>query len=88
LRSGTSVGANYRAAGGSRSKAEFVSKIAVVVEEADETVFWLELLHEGGIVSSERLPELSREADELASLGPGGQRGANVTTDMPRFGLT
>jgi len=66
LRSGTSVGANYRAAGGSRSKAEFVSKIAVVVEEADETVFWLELLHEGGIVSSERLPELSREADESA----------------------
>jgi len=62
LRSGTSVGANYRAAGRSRSKAEFVSKIAVVVEEADETVFWLELLHEGGVVSSERLPELSHEA--------------------------
>jgi len=68
LRSGTSVGANYRAAGRFRSKAEFVSKIAVVVEEADETVFWLELLHEGGIVSSERLPELSREADELTAI--------------------
>lgn len=42
LRSGTSAGANYRAAGRSRSKAELVSKIEIVVEEADETVFWLE----------------------------------------------
>jgi four helix bundle protein len=50
LRSGTSVGANYRAAGRSRSKAEFVSKIAIVVEEADETVFWLECLVESGVV--------------------------------------
>jgi four helix bundle protein len=48
LRSGTSVGANYRAAGRARSKAEFTSKIAIVVEEADETVFWLECLVESG----------------------------------------
>ncbi len=48
LRSGTSVGANYRAACRARSKAEFISKMGTVVEEADETVFWLELLVETG----------------------------------------
>jgi four helix bundle protein len=49
LRSGTSVAANYRAACRSRSKAEFIAKIGVVVEEADETVFWLELLSDVGL---------------------------------------
>ena len=49
LRSATSITANYRAAGRSRSKAEFVAKIGVVLEEADETVCWLELLGESGI---------------------------------------
>lgn len=68
LRSGTSVGANYRAAGRARSKAEFAAKIGVVVEEADEAVFWLELLCDGGIVKSERLQELIREANELAAI--------------------
>jgi four helix bundle protein len=68
LRSGTSVGANYRAAGRSRSKAEFIARVGIVVEEADETVFWLELLHEGGIVKAERLQELMQEANELAAI--------------------
>ena len=68
LRSGTSVGANYRAAGRSRSKAEFIAKIAIVVEEADETVFWLELLGDGGVVKPESLQELIREANELAAI--------------------
>jgi four helix bundle protein len=49
LRSGTSVAANYRAVCRARSKAEFIAKVGVVVEEADETVFWLELLVETGI---------------------------------------
>lgn len=68
LRSGTSVGANYRAAGRSRSKAEFVSKIGIVVEEADETVFWLECLVESGIVKEELLKELLIEANELVAI--------------------
>ena len=55
LRSGTSVAANYRAVCRARSKAEFISKLGTVVEEADETVFWLELLTETGIVRLERL---------------------------------
>jgi four helix bundle protein len=65
LRSGTSVAANYRAVCRSRSRADFISKLAVVTEEADETVFWLELLDETGIVPKVRLEKLLGEADEL-----------------------
>lgn len=68
LRSGTSVGANYRAACRARSKAEFVAKIGIVLEEADETVFWLELLIEGGLMSEDKLRNLLNEANELASI--------------------
>jgi four helix bundle protein len=68
LRSGTSVGANYRAACRARSKAEFIAKLGIVLEEADETVFWLELLLEGGIVRHEKLDDLLKEANELTSI--------------------
>jgi four helix bundle protein len=61
LRSGTAVAANYRAVCRSRSKAEFISKINIVVEEADETVFWLEFLGDTGVVSSEKLLLLLKE---------------------------
>jgi four helix bundle protein len=65
LRSGTSVAANYRAVCRSRSRADFISKLAVVTEEADETVFWLELLVETGIVRKTQLEKLLSEANEL-----------------------
>ncbi len=65
LRSGTSVGANYRAVCRARSKAEFTAKMGVVVEEADETVFWLELLLEAEIVTKSKMKELLNEANEL-----------------------
>ena len=68
LRSGTSVGANYRAAGRARSTAEFSAKIGVVVEEADETVFWLECLVESSIVRPELLEDLMKEANELVAI--------------------
>lgn len=68
LRSGTSIGANYRAAGRARSQAEFVSKIGIVVEEADETVFWLECLIESGIIKEDLLKELLIEANELVAI--------------------
>ncbi|MGA2744656.1 MAG: four helix bundle protein [Candidatus Sulfotelmatobacter sp.] len=68
LRSGTSVAANYRAVCRSRSKAEFISKINIVVEEADETVFWLEFLGDTGVVSSEKLLLLLKEANELLAV--------------------
>jgi len=68
LRSGTSVAANYRAACRARSKAEFVAKIGVVVEEIDETVFWLELLVESGLVPKARMEKLLAEANELLAI--------------------
>lgn len=68
VRSGTSVAANYRAACRSRSKAEFISKIAVVEEEADESLFWLELIVESKLVPASKILPLSREADELTAI--------------------
>ena len=74
LRSGTSVAANYRAVCRARSNAEFVAKIGIVVEEADETVFWLELLAETSIVKPARLTEMLREANELLAIFAASQR--------------
>jgi len=68
LRSATSVAANYRAVCRSRSKAEFISKMSVVVEEADETAFWLELLIETSIIPEVRLRDLLTEANELLAI--------------------
>ena len=68
LRSGTSTAANYRAACRARSKAEFVSKMGIVVEEIDETVFWLELLIESEIVEYRKIQELLKEANELLAI--------------------
>ena len=68
LRSSTSIGANYRAACRGRSSAEFVAKLGVVLEEADETVFWLELLQEGTIFPAGKLRDLLQEANELVSI--------------------
>jgi len=78
LRAGTSVAANYRAAGRSRSKADFVSKISVVVEEADETVFWLELLQESGLIPGERLGPLLDEANQLVAIFSASRRTAKA----------
>lgn len=68
LRSGTSVAANYRAASLARSKAEFISKLGVVVEEADETLFWLDLLVDSGLVRSEVVETLRLECNELVRI--------------------
>jgi len=64
LRSSTAMAANYRAVCRARSRAEFVAIIGVVVEEADETIFWLELLVESGIVPQRRMAGLLAEATE------------------------
>jgi len=68
LRSGTAVAANYRAVCRSRSQAEFISKMNVVVEEADETVFWLEFLVDIEIVPAEKLKLLLGEGNELLAI--------------------
>ena len=68
VRSGTSVGAHYREAKRARSTAEFISKIEVALQELDETIYWLELLTESGIVPEARLTSLKGEAEELMKM--------------------
>lgn len=68
LRSGTSVGANYRAACRARSRAEFSSRLGVAEEEADETLYRLELLEESGLTKGERIRGLMEEANELVAI--------------------
>jgi len=68
LRSGTSVGANYREARRARSTAEFVSKIESGMQELEETAYWLELLSDAAIIPKSRLAGLQTEADELMAI--------------------
>jgi four helix bundle protein len=68
IRAGTAVGANYRAACRGRSKAEFVAKLGVVVEEADECGYWLELIMDGELLSRQQVEPLHKEANELAAI--------------------
>jgi four helix bundle protein len=68
LRSATSVGANYRSAARARSKPDFISKISIAEEEADETQYWLEILHELSLVPDSLFEPLHREAGELTAI--------------------
>jgi four helix bundle protein len=68
LRSGTSVGANYRSACRAKSAADFVAKMHIVQEEADESLYWMELLTDAGIVPKPRLESLMQEADEIVAI--------------------
>jgi four helix bundle protein len=68
LRSGTSVGANYRAVCRAKSNADFINKLRVVEEECDESLFWMELLVENNLVKPARLNDLMKEADEILSI--------------------
>ncbi len=68
LRSATSVGANYRAAQRARSTADFIAKLKIVEEEADESVYWLELLSESGLVPAAKLEALLTEGNALVAI--------------------
>ena len=68
LRSGTSVGANYREAYRARSKSEFAAKCGDSLRELEESAYWLELLVEGGLVSPDKLQPLRNECDELTAI--------------------
>ena len=68
LQSGTSVGANYRVACRARSMAEFISKLGVVIEEADESAFWLELIIESRLIKKELVEPLLKETNEIISI--------------------
>ena len=67
-RSGTSVAANYRAALRGKSRADFINKITTVLEEADETAFWIELTERAGLLPAKRLASLLQEAEELTKI--------------------
>jgi four helix bundle protein len=83
LRSGTSIAANYRAVCRARSNAEFISKIGTVVEEADETVFWLELLVETEIIGIQKMESLINEANELLAIFAASQ--ITAKTNSPKY---
>jgi len=68
FRSGTSIASNYRAACRARSAAEFISKLGIVEEEADETLFWLEIIQEMNILKAEQVDSLMRENDEIVAI--------------------
>lgn len=68
VKSATSVGANYRSACRAKSKADFIAKLAIAEEEADESAYWLEMLAEAKIVKPGSVADLLREADELTAI--------------------
>ena len=76
LRSATSMAANYRAVGRARSKAEFIAKLGVVIEESDETFCWMELLAESGIGNPSKLRQLQAEANQLLAIFSASRRTA------------
>jgi four helix bundle protein len=83
LRSATSVGANYRSACRAQSRADFAAKMAVVAEEADESLYWLEIVVESGLVKPERLGELLKEANEIVSIVTASRKTARGRLERP-----
>ncbi len=83
IRSGTSVAANYRAACRARSRAEFIAKIGIVEEEADETLFWLELIVDTGLLGAKRIAFLLQEADELVAIMAASRKSAVANRQSP-----
>src|SRR5207244_11893224 len=77
VRSPTSVGANYRAACRARSRAEFASKLGTVLEEADENLYWLELIRDGELMMNSKVSLLLTEADELTAILSAGRESAD-----------
>ena len=67
LRSGTSVGANYRAACRARTKPDFISKASIAIEEADESLYWMEMLVEAKLIPGEKLTALTKEANDIVA---------------------
>jgi four helix bundle protein len=86
VRSGTSVGANYRAACRARSKAEFIAKIGIVEEEADESAFWMELIIEGKLLGEPLVGPLLNEANEIAKIMASSRKSASESLNRKANG--
>lgn len=84
IRSGTSVGANYRAACRGRSKAEFAAKVGTVAEEADESCFWLELVIEGDLLPQGQVQPLLDEANELTAIFTASAKTSRLSNQQSR----
>ena len=82
VRSGTSVGANYRAACRARSQAEFIAKLGIVEEEADESGYWMELIIEAKLMNSSLLKPLLQEASEITAIISASRRTAKRTVAL------
>ena len=83
IRSATSVAANYRAACRARSRAEFIAKIGIVEEEADESCFWLELIIDSGLLTEDRIRPLLSEAGELVAIMAASRKSAIGNRQSP-----
>jgi four helix bundle protein len=86
VRAGTSVGANYRAACKGRSKAEFIAKLGLVEEEADESAYWMELIIEGRLLEGKLLQPLLDEANELAAIMAASRKTASCSKEYRKRG--
>jgi four helix bundle protein len=84
VRAGTSVGANYRAACRARSKAEFVAKLGTVIEEADESAFWIELALESGLLKGDSIVESLHEANQLVAIMTASRKTAAASLRKPK----
>ena len=83
IRSATSVGANYRAACRGRSSNEFIAKLGIVEEEADESAYWMELIIQGKLLPADRVIDLLQEASELTAM----MVSSRVTASRPALGI-
>jgi len=86
VRSATSVGANYRAACRGRSKAEFIAKLGIVIEEADECCYWLEIIIESGMIKEKLISDLHKEANELTAIFIASSKTASIKNQQPKIG--
>ncbi len=84
LRSGTSVGANYRAACRARSRMDAISKLSIVEEEADESIYWVDLLVESGLVAKKNVEGLLKEMDEVLAMVVASIKTMRRNADNPR----
>jgi four helix bundle protein len=81
LRSGTSVGANYRAVCRAKSKSDFINKLRIVEEECDESLFWMELLTDNQLIKAHRLEPLMQEASEILAIVVSSAKSARMSRD-------
>jgi four helix bundle protein len=82
IRAATAVGANYRSACRARSRAEFTAKLGIALEEADESLYWLELIRDGKLLPESKLALLLKEADELTAILASGRKSAATTSNI------